>query len=391
MDGNSAVIFIPDDTAKTGLARPLMLSRIMGVPLLRWLSGALYRGGVSRCFLVCHDRYLSEARACFPEEVALTACKDQDAADLMHVFLSTAREEERQVLVITGPCVHIAPEAVYDDDGEPPAPASACRVDRQALMDALDDSAFSFGRFLVSCGEACTDRDGMFSISGPEELADWQPLLKRSVLYELARQGVEIWDYDSCYVDPAAQVGAGTVLMPGSILRGPCRVGADCVIGPNTLLQNAAVGNGSQINCSQIYDSTVGQDASVGPYAYIRPDCAIGSRTRIGSCVEVKNSSVGEGTQAAHLSYIGDADAGRNCNFGAASVTVNFDRRAKHRTRVEDEAFIGCGVNLIAPVHVGRGAYVAAGSTITEDVPAQALGIARTRQQNKKDWAIKNK
>ena len=91
MDGNSAVIFIPDDTAKTGLARPLMLSRIMGVPLLRWLSGELYRGGISRCFLVCHDRYLSEARACFPEEVALTACKDQDAADLMHVFLSTAR------------------------------------------------------------------------------------------------------------------------------------------------------------------------------------------------------------------------------------------------------------------------------------------------------------
>ena len=391
VNGKSAVIFVPNDTGKTGFARPMMLARVMGVPLLTWLVSELTRSGVERYFLVCHDRYLSEAKTCFPASCSLTACMDRDAANLMHVFLSTADSKEEQVLVITGPCVYVPAEAVFSEQESAPVPASACRVSREALMDALDDSAFSFSRFLVSCAEACTDRDGMFSVSSADELADWQPVLKRTVLYELARQGVEIWDYDNCYVDPTVHIGGGTVLMPGTIVRGHSRIGHDCVIGPNTLLENAVVGNGSQVNSSQIYDSSVGHDANIGPFAYIRPDCDIGSRTRVGNFVEVKNSKIGEGTHIPHLSYIGDTDAGRNCNFGAATVTVNFDRRSKHRTVVEDDAFVGCSTSLIAPVSIGRGAYVAAGSTITDDVPAQALGIARTRQQNKKDWAIKNK
>lgn len=391
MNSKSAVIFVPNDTGRTGLSRPMLLRNCMGVPLLTWLVHALRRDGVQRYFLVCHDRYLSEAKACFPASCSLTACMDRDAADLMHVFLSTAEAEEEQVLVVTGPCVYVPAEAVLADEDGAPIAANACRLDRTALMEALDDTAFSFGRFLVSCGEACTNYDGMFSVNGPDELADWQPILKRAVLYALADQGVEIWDYDHCYVDPTVEVGEGTVLMPGTILRGSTRIGADCCIGPDCLLENAVIGSGCRVNSSQIYDSAVGKDANIGPYAYIRPDCEIGSRTRVGSFVEMKSSRLGDGTRVSHLSYIGDTDAGRNCSFGAGAVTVNFDRRDKYRTVIDDDAFVGCDTSLIAPVHVGRGAYIAAGSTITDDVPAQALGIARTRQQNKKDWAIKNK
>ena len=369
----------------------MMLQRVMGTPLLSWLVQSLLASGVSRYFLVCLDRYREEAKNCFPEQAKLTTVSDAEAADLMHVFLSTADESEQEVMVVTGPCVRVPADSIIDDADQRPQRACACRVGREAFMDALDDPDFTFGHFLVREGAAYTDRDGMFTISGVEELADWQPILKRAYLYELARQGVEIWDYDNCYVDPNARIGGGTVLLPGTIIRGKTTIGHDCVIGPNVYLENAVIGNATRVNASQIYDATVGNDANVGPFAYIRPDCVIGNRTQAGCFVELKNSKLGEGSHVPHLAYIGDTDAGHNCDFGAGTVTVNYDRSATNRTHVEDESVVGCNTSLIAPVRIGRGAYVAAGTTVTDDVPSQALAIARMRQTNKKDWAGKNK
>ena len=387
----SAVIFVPDDTAKTGYARPMMLQRIMGTPLLSWLVQSLLFSGVSRYFLVCLDRYREEAKNCFPAEAELMTVSDAEAADRMHVFLSTAEETEDQVMVVTGPCVRIAAEALMEEEFDAPHRACACRVSREAFMDALDEDDFSFSRFLVKKGAAYTDCDGFFTVSAVEELADWQPILKRAYLYELARQGVEIWDYDNCYVDPCARVGGGTVLMPGTIIRGKSVVGHDCVIGPNTYLENAVIGSATRINNSQVYDSAVGSDCNIGPYAYIRPDCRLANRTHAGAFVELKDTKLEEGTRVPHLACLGNTDAGRNCSFGALAVSVNYDRSSTDRVLVADEAVVGCNTNLISPVEIGRGACVAAGTTVTDDVPAQALAIARVRQTNKKDWAGKNK
>lgn len=389
MAGASAVIFVPDDTSKTGYPRPLMLSRVMGSPLLSWLVSALAARGVGRFFLVCHDQYAGEARACFPSGLELTVAASEDAPDLLHVFLSTADDLEEETVVVTGPAVLVGRSLASQADVIP-APSCAYRVAREALMDALD-AQFSFLDFLRQRGKALTDRDGAYSIRAGEELAAWQPVLNLQHLHDLVRSGVEIWDYQNCYVDPTVTVGRGSVLMPGTILRGRTSVGEECTIGPNTLLENTSVGDGSAVNASQLYDAKVGRGAKIGPFCYVRPGSEIGDDVKLGDFVEIKNSKIGSGTKVAHLTYVGDSDVGRNVNFGCGTVTVNYDRAKKHRTTIEDDAFIGCNTNLVAPVTVGRGAYTAAGSTITDDVPAQALAVARARQTNKRDWAAKHK
>ena len=389
MAGSSAVLFVPDDTSKTGFTRPLMLARIMGSPLLSWLVSALAARGVGRFFLVCHDQFAGEARACFPATVELTTASSVDAADLLHVFLSTADETDAEVVVVTGPVVFVAPRLASQADVIP-APSCAYHVAREALMEALDEK-FSFLDFLRQRGKAFTDREGVYSIRSGEDLAAWQPLLNLQHLHDLVRSGVEIWDYNNCYVDPTVRVGQGSVLMPGTILRGATTLGENCVVGPNTLLENVTVGDNTALNASQLYDCTVGSGAKIGPFCYVRPGSRIGDDVKLGDFVEIKNSTIGRGTKVAHLTYVGDSDVGKNVNFGCGTVTVNYDRVKKFRTTIEDDAFIGCNTNLVAPVTVGRGAYTAAGSTITEDVPSQALAVARARQTVKRDWAARHK
>ena len=141
------------------------------------------------------------------------------------------------------------------------------------------------------------------------------------------------------------------------------------------------------MNASQLNESTVADRTKVGPFAYVRPHCHVGADVKVGDFVELKNSTIGDGTKISHLTYVGDTDAGAHINFGCGTVTVNYDGKKKFRTTIGDGAFIGCNTNLVAPVTVGEGAYTAAGSTVTEDVPPDALAIARARQENKEDWA----
>ena len=153
------------------------------------------------------------------------------------------------------------------------------------------------------------------------------------------------------------------------------------------LNKDAVIGEGSTGNASQVYDSTVGKNTNVGPFAYIRPGCTVGDDIKVGDFVELKNSTVGDGTKISHLTYVGDTDLGKNINLGCGTVTVNYDGKNKYRCTVGDGSFIGCNTNMIAPVTIGAGSYVAAGSTITDDVPENALAIARARQINKEAWA----
>lgn len=214
--------------------------------------------------MVCHERFLSEAKHCFPDGCELSCAKLEETADQLHVFLSTADEQEEDVIVVTGPAV-IDPFAVDEESfSGAPVESGVSSVSRQALMDALDDT-FIFTDFMKEHGIPYTDRDGVYAVSSMQQLAEWKPVLSRGVLYDLAAAGVSIWDYDNTYVEPTVFVGAGAELLPGTVLRGTTSIADGCMIGPNSYLENVKVGENTRVNASQVYDSEIGADTTVGP------------------------------------------------------------------------------------------------------------------------------
>lgn len=212
-----------------------------------------------------------------------------------------------------------------------------------------------------------------------------------AIIEKLIEKGVEIPCPDGVIIESNVEIGKGTVIMPNTVLLGEVKIGADCVIGPNSYIVDSTIGNNTKLNNTQAYSSVVGSGVTAGPFVHIRPNCDIKDNVHIGNFVEVKNSNVDEGSKLPHLLYVGDSDVGKDVNFGCGCVTVNYDGRNKSRTVVKDGAFIGCNTNLVAPVTVGENAFTAAGSTITEDVPDNALALARTRQTVKKDWVTVKK
>jgi len=218
-------------------------------------------------------------------------------------------------------------------------------------------------------------------------LAQAEAIMQKRINEALMMSGVTIKDPQTTYIEADGKIGKDTVILPGSILSGRTEIGEGCIIGPNSEISNTKVGNYTTIRHSVVSDSEIGSEVQIGPFSHIRPQTAIGDRAKVGNFVEVKKSTIGEGSKASHLSYVGDAEIGKDVNLGCGMITVNYDGKYKYLTKVEDGAFIGCNVNLIAPVTVGKEAIVAAGSTITEDVEADSLAIARARQTNKAHYA----
>ena len=210
--------------------------------------------------------------------------------------------------------------------------------------------------------------------------------LRLAVIEKHAKNGVRFVDEMTAYIDERVVIGEGTVIGPCVTLEGSTEIGRDCFIGQNTVITNSKVGDRTEIRSSVITDSIIGNETKVGPFAYLRPQSRIGSKCKIGDFVEVKNSTLGDGTKASHLTYIGDSDIGRDVNLGCGVVFVNYDGTNKYRSEVEDGAFIGCNSNLVSPVKVGKGAYMAAGSTVTKDVESDALYIARSRGRELPGW-----
>ena len=213
---------------------------------------------------------------------------------------------------------------------------------------------------------------------------------REDILVQHIANGVVI-NSRTVQIDPEVVIAPGAVILAGTILRGKTVIGAGCVIGPNTLIEDSTVDEGTAVNASQIYGSHIGPHNNIGPFTHVRVNTVTDYGVHLGAYVETKNSNFARGNTVSHLTYIGDSDVGKNINFGCGTVTVNYDRVKKSRTVIDDDAFIGCNANLIAPVHIGEGAYIAAGSTVTDDVPPAALAIARARQQNKRDWANRHK
>lgn len=200
---------------------------------------------------------------------------------------------------------------------------------------------------------------------------------RAAVIDRLLNDGVEFLCTDGVTIGRNVVIGAGTKILQGTIIKGNTVIGENCTVGPNCLIEDCAVGNGVTLNSVQAYQSRIDDGAKIGPFVHIRPNSHIMAKVKIGDFVEVKNSTVGERTSVAHLTYIGDSDVGSNVNFGCGVVTVNYDGENKHRITIDDNAFIGCNTNLISPVKVGKSAYTAAGTTVTKDVPDGALAIER--------------
>jgi len=220
-------------------------------------------------------------------------------------------------------------------------------------------------------------------------LANAEKTLKKRILEGHMRAGVTIVDPDNTYITEDVRIAADTIIYPGVHLRGNTVIENDCRVGPNVELTDVLVGSETTITNSVIVSASIGEKAIIGPFAYIRPGSNIGNSVKIGDFVEIKNSTIGDKTKIPHLSYVGDATLGENINIGCGTITVNYDGFTKHPTQIGDRSFIGCNTNLVAPVVVGKDVYVAAGSTITKDVPDFSLAIARERQINKEDYVKK--
>lgn len=241
-------------------------------------------------------------------------------------------------------------------------------------------------------GAAITADNAMvMGVNSRRQLAEAEAELRTRVLGALMDSGVTVMDPASTFIGEDVKVGNDTVIYPYTWLEGNTEIGTDCVIGPSVRLTNVKVGSEVEMQFTYGHDCTVKNKVVMGPYVHLRPDTVLEDKVKIGNFIEVKNSHVGYGTKLPHLSYIGDTDIGSGVNIGCGCIMVNYDGKKKHRTTIGDNAFIGCNSNLVAPVTIGEGAYVGAGSTITKEVPEDALGIARAKQKNIEGWAAKQR
>jgi bifunctional UDP-N-acetylglucosamine pyrophosphorylase/glucosamine-1-phosphate N-acetyltransferase len=231
------------------------------------------------------------------------------------------------------------------------------------------------------------DYQQFLGINTQAQLAEARAVMHKRIAHAHMNNGVIIIDPAVTYIDCDVTIEPDATIYPGVFLEGASHIGEDVVIGANTRMVDSTVGTGSTVQNSVLDGAIVGKHSTIGPFAYLRKGTVVGDDCRVGDFVELKNTTMGNGSKASHLAYIGDAEIGADVNFGCGAVTVNYDGKNKFKTVVEDGAFVGSNVNLIAPVTVHSGAYVAAGSTITDEVPADALAIARQRQTIKEGWA----
>lgn len=240
-------------------------------------------------------------------------------------------------------------------------------------------------------GVITEDSDMVMGINSRKQLSVAEAVMRTRILDKLMDAGVTIMDPASTFIEKSVKIGQDTIIYPYTWLEGNTEIGSDCEIGPNSRFTDVKVGNGCKLQFIYAHECEVQNDVTAGPYVHLRPDTVISDKVKIGNFVEVKNSNIGVGTKLPHLTYIGDSDIGSGVNMGCGCITVNYDGKKKYRTVVGDNAFVGCNTNLVAPVTVQANTYIGAGSTITKEVPEDALAIARAKQRNIEGWAKANK
>ena len=361
MDFATVLVNLKDPSVPAG--KPLMLHELLFCPVLTWLCQELSVCGAQRFFIICDEVW---------QETAANATAAFPGAQLFSDAAAALAAAKGEVLVIPSP---VLPVKAFSGSPTYASDAETLRC------------AAAVGKPLAEKpGDARSLLD-LLPFRSAAELQRAMPLCRDVIITRLVEHGVTVIDPANTYIDPRCVVGEGTMILPGTILRGSTVIGKGCEIGPNAMIRDCTVGDYTTVNASQLNESAVGSHTTVGPFAYIRPKCVIGDKCRVGDFVEVKNSVIGNGTKISHLTYVGDSDVGEKVNFGCGTVTTNYDGHNKFRCTIGNHVFLGCNTNLVAPVTLGDGAYTAAGSTITDDVPADALAIARQRQTNKECWA----
>ena len=235
-------------------------------------------------------------------------------------------------------------------------------------------------------GYRLEDNDEIRGINDRVQLSEAEAIMQDRINKCHMREGVTIINPSSVFISADAEIGRDTVIASNVIISGKTKIGKGCVIEMGCKLDDAQLGDNVTVTSSVILKSRIGSGTSVGPFAYVRPGCVIGKNVKVGDFVEVKNDNIGDGTKISHLTYLGDSDIGRNVNFGCGTVTCNYDGKDKYRSTIGDDVFVGCNTNFVSPINVGDGAYIAAGSTITDDIPDKGLAIARAKQVNKEGW-----
>ncbi len=447
-----AVILAAGDGKRMKSDRPKVLCEVLFKPMIRWVEDACRAAGVEEICIVEGDqsellrqavspactfyrqaqrrgtghavRMAAEALAGGGDVVVLNGDSPFIDAQTINAAYRQHREEQNAVTVVTA---HIAAPFGYGRILRDSAGAVTGIVEEkdadteQKRITEINSGAYWFdavflagaleritannaqGEYYLTdvLGIALTDGLRAGGYTAPDSNVTLGANDRRALktLNEIARQreidrhldeGVDIPCDDGVMIGKGVTIGHDTLILPGTILLGNTKIGAHCVIGPNSYLVDSTVGNGTRVNASYMTNAFVGENSTIGPFAQMRPDTRLGNGVKIGDFVEVKNSTIGDKTSVAHLTYIGDSDVGSQCNFGCGVVTANYDGCHKYRTVIGDRAFIGCNTNIIPPVQIGKGAYTAAGTTVDEDVPAGALAIGRVRQQVREEWAAKN-
>lgn len=253
------------------------------------------------------------------------------------------------------------------------------------LTDVIAAIASEGGKVLV---ESFPDADTFAGVNDRWQLAQAEKALRTKILRFHALAGVTIRDIDTTFIGPDVRIAPDSVIEPCTTLNGNTKIASGCRIGPYSIIDDSVIGEDSLIYMSRLSEAKVGKGVKCGPFANLRPRSVLGDRVKVGNFVEVKNAELGEGAAASHLTYLGDASIGAGSNIGAGTITCNYDGFAKHRTEIGKEAFIGSNSTLVAPITIGDGAFIAAGSTITKDVPPDSLGLGRARQEVKEEWAL---
>lgn len=423
MQNVSALICADMDRERMCQGHPNCLSEVLFRPMLCWVLSALDGAGVpDRCIISCTGTEGLEGCA---EGCAVLAQPDADTHPVFAAMDWIAEKKAADIVVLCAEAPFVDAESIRGAYELHTKLNHALTVlasgDRSTMIREQNVSAFFVkADFLMdfykktgpekqATGTLVSELSGfadfMHASVGSYEahrkelnlraenyldLLRLTDVARARILQKLCGAGVEVVCADGVMIEPGVKIGAGTKILAGTILQGNTVIGEGCVIGPNSWIVDGTVGNGCVINASQIRQSRLCDNVHIGPFTQVRPDCVIHDGVKIGDFVEVKNSEIGARTSVAHLTYVGDSDVGEGVNFGCGVVTVNYDGKNKHRTKIGDNAFIGCNTNMVAPVTVGSWAFTAAGTTVTEDVPDYSLAIGRARQENKLNWVAEH-
>lgn len=311
--------------------------------------------------------------------------RDNDGSVLKIVEQKDASKEEKKINEVnSGMYVFDAQSLVYALDKITPNNAQG----EYYLTDTLE-ILLSAGKKIG--GYAISDNDEIRGINDRVQLNEAEKIMQKRINEYHMRNGVTMRNPESIYIEDGVEIGNDTEICQNVTIKSGTKIGSDCVIGSGSMLDRAVIHDGVDVLSSVILESEVDEGTHVGPFAYIRPNCHVGKEVKVGDFVELKNSNIDDGTKISHLTYIGDSDVGKRVNFGCGTVTCNYDGKKKYRTTIGDDCFVGCNTNFVSPINVGDGVYIAAGSTITEDIPENSLSIARARQVNKEGWKDKRK